>query len=51
MMRQPDGYILAYRDGTFRQVAPQAFERLVRGARVAGFWRVWAVRPGNGGAA
>ncbi len=41
MMRQPDAYILVYRDGTDRPVPPQSFERLVRGPRVAGFWRVW----------
>ncbi|HEY8604705.1 hypothetical protein [Tsuneonella suprasediminis] len=41
MMRQPDSYVLIYRDGTQRVVGAVAFERLVRGACVAGFWRVW----------
>lgn len=40
-MRQPDGYVLVYRDGTYRPVPVRSFERLVRGPRVAGFWRVW----------
>lgn len=46
-MRQPDGYVLAYRDGEARQVPPSSFERLVRGPRVAGFWRVWLRRDGE----
>ena len=41
MIRQPDGYVLVYRDGEVRLVQPRSFERLVRGQRVAGFWRVW----------
>lgn len=41
MMRQPDGYVLVYRDGTFRPIPPKSLERLVRGPRIAGFWRVW----------
>ncbi|WP_274379034.1 hypothetical protein [Altericroceibacterium spongiae] len=41
MMRQPDTYLLIYRDGTRRLVKPQSFERLVRGPNISGFWRVW----------
>jgi len=41
MMRQPDSYVLVYRDGTVRPIQPKSFERLVRGPRIAGFWRVW----------
>jgi hypothetical protein len=41
MMRQPDFYILACRDGKTVLVLPQSFERRVRAARVFGFWRVW----------
>lgn len=45
MMRQPDIYVLAYRDGTVRPVPTQSFERLVRGSCVIGFWRVWRRKP------
>ena len=41
MMRQPDGYILAYRGGDLTPIPAKSFERLVRNSRVCGFWRVW----------
>lgn len=49
MMRQPDGYILAYRDGALLPIPVKSFERMVRSSAVAGFWRVW-VKAERGGA-
>lgn len=46
MIRQPDGYVLAYRDGSERAVPPKSFERLVRSDRTVGFWRVWLRKDG-----
>lgn len=46
MIRQPDAYVLAYKEGTGRAVPPKSFERLVRSDRIVGFWRVWLRKDG-----
>lgn len=43
-MRQADVFVIVYRDGVARLVGAKSLERLLRGAGVFGFWRVWLMK-------